>query len=174
MDKLNRLLFLGPVISRLPKAHCQRTLPALPLSGDKLLIKWTIPSARADNSFLDNGGRTLLHKCKCSFEEQKSVRRLENSNEREWPGWMWRNGSEWSWAKVKESFSQKIFRFVQCNTTFLRLFSLRSIFNTLFRRFERVRTFQDYRLLIARIYHFILTLAITIENINFNILSHFK
>lgn len=39
MDKLNRLLFLGPVISRLPKAHCQRTLPALPLSGDKLLIK---------------------------------------------------------------------------------------------------------------------------------------
>lgn len=29
MDKLNRLLFLGPVISRLPKAHCQRTLPAL-------------------------------------------------------------------------------------------------------------------------------------------------
>lgn len=59
MDKLNRLLFLGPVISRLPKAHCQRTLPALPLSGDKLLIKWTIPSARADNSFLDNGGGTL-------------------------------------------------------------------------------------------------------------------
>lgn len=133
MDKLNRLLFLGPVISRLPKAHCQRTLPALPLSGDKLLIKWTIPSARADNSFLDNGGRTLLHKCKCSFEEQESVRRLENSNEREWPGWMWRNRSEWSWAKVKESFSQKIFRFVQCDTTFLRLFSLRSIFwNTLY------------------------------------------
>lgn len=81
MDKLNRLLFLGPVISRLPKAHCQRTLPALPLSGDKLLIKWTIPSARADNSFPDNTG-TLLYKCKCSFEEEKSVRRLENSNER--------------------------------------------------------------------------------------------
>lgn len=29
MDKLNRLLFLGPVISRLPKVHCQRTFPVL-------------------------------------------------------------------------------------------------------------------------------------------------
>lgn len=117
MDKLNRLLFLGPVISRLPKAHCQRTLPALPLSGDKLLIKWTIPSARADNSFLDNGGRTLLHKCKCSFEEQESVRRLENSNEREWPGkWVIVDKSErvllpknFSFRPVWHDFSTTVF-----------------------------------------------------------------
>lgn len=84
MDKLNRLLFLGPVISRLPEVHCQRTSPRAPLSGDKLLIKWTVPGPpaaprrRPPSSQITQSRitGTLLYKCKCSTAG------LENPDER--------------------------------------------------------------------------------------------